>query len=127
FVELAVAGSALRRGAPQANGDHGTGPPPPAPPVGGYDAPAERVQIAIQVASALPVEVSLDLRPEAVGCPLVVHALPALHPRAGPTRPAAPARAPRARPPPCEPRTDIPPASTAASSSTSGRAGRSAR
>ncbi len=76
LVELATAGSSLRRPVAQAEGNGGVLPAAGAP----APSPSEPVRASIEVASARPIEVSLDLRPEAAGVPLVVHDLRAAAP-----------------------------------------------
>jgi hypothetical protein len=82
MLELATAGSAARR-TEKSNGDAASVSPPtpaPAPPRAPREPSAERTRVRIEVVSAKPAEVSLDLVPDAGRASLVVHALRAVDP-----------------------------------------------
>jgi hypothetical protein len=77
-LELATTGSAVRRtGRAEDDVERVASPLPPRP---RRDAPAERTRVRIEVTSARPAEVSLDLVPDAPRRTLVVHALRAVDP-----------------------------------------------
>lgn len=69
LVELAAAGTTLRRPAPPAT--NGAAPPPAAP----VPTSPSLMRVRLEVASARAVEVTVDLRSEASSAPLVVHDL----------------------------------------------------
>jgi hypothetical protein len=80
-LELASAGTATRRAGTTSNGTAGAAAaPPPAPPRPAREPSTERTRVRIEVSSAKPAEVSLDLVPNAGGASLVVHALRAVDP-----------------------------------------------
>jgi hypothetical protein len=72
LLDLAVAGTTLRRSGVPTNSNGA--PHPPAPAAGPSPGP-DPVRLRIEVTSARPVEVVLDLRPEAAGAALIVHDL----------------------------------------------------
>ena len=76
LLELAASGSAARRMAAANGAPAGPAPPPAAP----AREPSRPPRVRIEVASAQPAEVELDLRPEAAGAALVVHALRCANP-----------------------------------------------
>jgi hypothetical protein len=80
-LELATTGSGVRRaGKTEEHAAPAAPVSPPIPPRPRRDAPAERTRVRIEVTSARPAEVSLDLIPDASRRTLVVHALRAVDP-----------------------------------------------
>ena len=80
-LELASAGTASRRaGATPKGGADAAAAPTPTPPRPAREPSSERTRVRIEVSSARPAEVSLDLVPNAGGASLVVHALRAVDP-----------------------------------------------
>jgi hypothetical protein len=86
FLEIAATGrgAAMPMPPPTSNGHPAPPdapvPPPATPGAASPAAPAERVRVRVEVVSARPAEVSLELRPDLDALALVVHALRAVDP-----------------------------------------------
>jgi len=79
FLQLALGGNPLRRPDTPADGVHATAPGPTPPTTRVAESP-DRMHVKIEVASARPTEVSLDLRAPATTRTLLLHALRSVDP-----------------------------------------------